>query len=62
MGKNLTVANFARTGYGLRNATVPGVGAPVSFGPGRDYAIGPVLIGKYSAAVNQFVFSGKSVP
>ncbi len=60
-GKNLTVATFARAGYGLRNVTLPGVGGPVSFGPGRDYAIGPVFIGKYSAAANQFVFSAKSV-
>ena len=36
---------------------VPGSGGPVSFGPRRDYAIGPVYVGKYSAALNQLVFS-----
>lgn len=38
----------------LSNGTV---GVPVSFDPGRDFAIGPVYVGKYSAAVNQLVFS-----
>jgi Periplasmic binding protein len=59
-GKNLTVASFTKAGYDLRNVTFPGSGGPVSFGPGRDYAIGPVILGKYDAATNQLVFSGKS--
>jgi hypothetical protein len=59
-GKHLTVASFTKAGYGLRNVTFPGSGGQVSFGPGRPYAIGPVFIGKYSAAKNQLVFSTKS--
>jgi hypothetical protein len=59
-GKNLTVASFTKAGYGLRNVTLPGSGGPVSFGAGRDYAIGPVILGKYDAATNQLVFSSKS--
>jgi hypothetical protein len=53
----LTVASFTKAGYGLRNVSFPGSGGPVSFGPKRDYAIGPVYVGKYSAALNQLVFS-----
>jgi hypothetical protein len=59
-GKNLTVASFTKAGYGLRNVTFPGSGGPVSFGPGRAFAIGPVYVGKYNAAANQLVFSTKS--
>jgi hypothetical protein len=59
-GKRLTVASFTKAGYGLRNVTFPGSGGPVSFGLGRAFAIGPVYIGKYSAAKNQLVFSTKS--
>jgi hypothetical protein len=59
-GKRLTVATFTRAGYGLRNVTFPGSGGPVSFGPGRAYAIGPVYVGTYSAVANQLVFSTKS--
>jgi hypothetical protein len=59
-GKNLTVASFTKAGYGLRDVTFPGSGGPVSFGPGRAFAIGPVYVGKYSAAANQLVFSTKS--
>ena len=59
-GKKLTVASFTKAGYGLRNVTLPGAGGPVSFAPGQDYAIGPVFIGKYSATLNQIVYSSKS--
>jgi hypothetical protein len=59
-GKHLTVASFTRAGYGLRNVTFPGSGGPVSFGTGRAYAIGPVFVGKYSAAAKQLVFSTRS--
>ena len=59
-GKNLTVASFTRAGYGLRNVTFPGVGSPVSFAPGRSYAIGPVYIGKYNPASKQLALSSKS--
>ncbi len=47
-GKNLTVASFTKAGYGLKNVTLPGVAAPVSFGPGQQYAIVPVQVVKYS--------------
>ncbi len=59
-GKHLTVATFAKAGYGLRNVAFPGSGGPVSFGPGQAFAIGPVYVGKYSAAAQQLVFSLKS--
>lgn len=59
-GKKLTVATFTRAGYSLRNVTFPGSGGPVSFGPGRAYAIGPVYVGRYSVAKNQLVFATKS--
>lgn len=59
-GKKLTVASFTQAGYSLRNVTFPGSGGPVSFGPGRPYAVGPVFVGKYSAATKQIVFSAKS--
>ena len=32
-GKDLTWSSFARAGYALRDATIPGAGAPVSLGP-----------------------------
>ena len=33
-GKNLTWSTFTHAGYALRNAAIPGSGAPVSFAPG----------------------------
>ena len=39
-GKNLTVASFTKAGYGLKNVTIPGMGGPISYGPGQPYAIG----------------------
>jgi hypothetical protein len=59
-GKHLSVATFTKAGYGLRNVTFPGSGGPVSFGPGRAFAIGPVYVGKYSVTAKQLVFSTKS--
>ena len=44
-GKNLTFSSFAHAGYELRNAAIPGSGAPVSFGPGRAYATRPGVPG-----------------
>ncbi len=46
-GKNLTVASFAKAGYGLKNVTIPGEGGPISFGPNQPYALGPVTVVKY---------------
>jgi hypothetical protein len=48
-GKNLTVATFTKAGYGLKNVVLPGSGGPVSFGPGRPYALGPVFMVAYDA-------------
>jgi Icc-related predicted phosphoesterase len=47
-GKKLTTASFTKAGESLRNVTFPGSGGPVSFGPNRPYAIGPVIVVTYS--------------
>ncbi len=60
-GKNLTWSSFARAGYELRDAVIPGSGTPVSFGPGRAYAIGPVYMVTYDAAKNVLQFSDSPV-
>ena len=57
-GGHLTGSSFAHAGYGLRNAVIPGSGAPVSFGPGRAYAIGPVYMVTYDPAKNVLQFAG----
>ena len=59
-GKNLTVRTFQRAGYGLRNVSIPGMGAPVSFGPGRPYALGPVYLVTYDTMSQQLVIANKS--
>ncbi len=56
-GKDLTWSSFAHAGYGLRNATIPGSGEPVSFGPGRSYAIGPVYLVTFDQAKSVLQFS-----
>ncbi len=56
-GKNLTGSTFAHAGYALRDAVIPGAGAPVSFAPGRAYAIGPVYLVTYDSADNELQFS-----
>jgi hypothetical protein len=56
-GKNLTVANFEKAGYGLRNATIPGAASAVSFGPGRSYPLGPVIVVRYDPAKNVLDFA-----
>jgi len=56
-GKNLTLASFEKAGYGLRNATIPGSAAPVSFGPGRSYPLGPVVKVTYDPAKNVLDFA-----
>ncbi len=58
-GKNLTAKTFEKAGYGLRNISVPGMGAPVSFGPKRPYALGPVYLVTYDLNTHQLVISGK---
>lgn len=54
-GKNLTVANFTKAGYELNNATIPGMGAPISFGPGQPYATGPVTVVTYDLKTQTLV-------
>ena len=56
-GKNLTSSSFAHAGYALRDAAIPGAGGPVSFAPGRAYAIGPVYLVTYDAAKSVLQFS-----
>jgi hypothetical protein len=60
-GKNLTVASFVHAGYGLKNLLLPGAAAPVSFGPGRPYGLGPVYMVHYDPATKEVVFANKSV-
>lgn len=59
-GKNLTVSSFVHAGYRLKNLTLPGTNAPISFGPGRPYALGPVYMVHYDATSNALVFTNKS--
>ena len=58
-GKNLTERTFEQAGYGLRNVSIPGMGAPISFGPGRPYALGPVYLVTYDPASQQLVIANK---
>ncbi len=60
-GRSLTAQTFKEGGYSLRNVSIPGMGAPVSFGPGRTYALGPVYLVTYSAASRQFVTADRPV-
>ncbi|MGO8860631.1 MAG: hypothetical protein ACLQRH_07670 [Acidimicrobiales bacterium] len=59
-GKDLTVSSFAHAGYGLKNAVIPGWGVPVSFGPGRPYALGAVYMVHYDAYTKALIFASKS--
>jgi hypothetical protein len=59
-GKNLTVANFVRAGYRLKNLSLPGSIAPISFGPNRPYELGPVYMVHYSPASKGVVYADKS--
>jgi hypothetical protein len=59
-GKNLTVQGFVHAGYGLKNLMLPGGNAPISFGPGRPYALGPVYMVHYDAPTKSLVFANKS--
>ena len=59
-GKNLTVQSFVHAGYGLKNLMLPGGNAPISFAPGRPYALGPVYMVRYDGATKQLVFASKS--
>ena len=54
-GKNLTTSSFVNAGYRLRNFTVPGLHAPVSFGPGR-----PVYLMTLHSHLGQLVIANES--
>ena len=58
-GKHLTVSSFVHAGYGLKNLTLPGSNAPISFGPGRPYALGPVYMVHYDPATKGVVYASK---
>ena len=60
-GKDLTVSSFVHAGYGLKNLVLPGANAPVSFGPGRPYVLGPVYMVHYDAATKAVVYANTSV-
>jgi hypothetical protein len=60
-GRNLTTQTFKEGGYSLRSISIPGMGARVSFGPGRDYALGPVYLVTYNANSRQFVTGNRPV-
>jgi hypothetical protein len=60
-GKNLTVSSFVKSGYKLKNASIPGSDASISFGPGHAYAVGPVYIVHYNPTTKALVFSSKPV-
>jgi hypothetical protein len=59
-GKDLTVQSFVHAGYGLKNLTLPGTNAPISFGPRRPYALGPVYMVHYDPATKAVVYAPKS--
>jgi Periplasmic binding protein len=56
-GKDLTWSTFTHAGYALRNAAIPGSGAPVSFAAGRPYALGPVYLVTFDRAKNVLQFA-----
>jgi Periplasmic binding protein len=60
-GKTLNTKTFAKAGNGLRNIAVPGMGAPISFAPGRPYASGRVYLFTYDTSSQQFVSPSKSI-
>jgi Periplasmic binding protein len=59
-GKNLTVASFSKAGDGLKNATIPGMGGPISFGPGQPYAVGRVTVVTYNPKTQTLVPASSS--
>lgn len=59
-GKNLTESSFARAGEHLHGLVLPGVPSPVSFGPGRDFALGSVYVGHYNLTTKTVEYSSTS--
>ena len=60
-GKDLTVQSFVHAGYGLKNLVLPGTGAPISFGPGRPFGLGPVYMVHYDPSTKNVAYANKSV-
>jgi hypothetical protein len=56
-GKNLTWSTFTHAGEALKNAAIPGSGVPVSFAPGRPYALGPVYLVTFDRAKKVLQFA-----
>ncbi len=56
-GKDLTTSSFTNAGYGLRNATIPGLGGPVSFGHDQPAAVGQVYALDYDSKTNTLAIS-----
>ncbi len=54
-GKNLTVLQFEKAGFGLRNVRFPGLASPVSFGPHQAYANVPIYLARYDPALKQML-------
>jgi hypothetical protein len=59
--KDLTVQSFVHAGYGLKNLVLPGAAAPISFGPGRPYGLGPVYMVHYDPSTKNVASADKSV-
>jgi hypothetical protein len=59
-GRKLTESSFTRAGENLRNVVLPGVPSPVSFGPGRAYALGAVYVGHYDVATKTEKYASTS--
>ena len=58
-GKNLTAKTFQKAGYGLRNVSIPGMGAPVSFGPGPALRARGIYLVTYDLKSQQLVIASK---
>ena len=61
-GKTLNNRTFARGGESLRNISLPGVNGLVSFGPGQQYASGPVYLITYDSKTKTAVTSTQPAP
>ena len=59
-GKNVTVQSFTHAGESLKDFTVAATGGPVSFAPGKPYALGPADVGHDDPSTHLLVFSSKS--
>ena len=60
-GKDLTTSTFRRGAYALKNVELPGSGAPVSFGEGKTYPVGPLYLARYDPNSKLLVFGSKPI-